>query len=160
MKFGQLIKYSLINIFLHTSIRKWERETSSRPVFFFKKKHYVRSMQMVSTLLLIYFGKPRLEHTIKTNFITFQTDDLEVCSILIFYKSLGLASLPRFGCDFLRKIFLMLYSINWPSFTVWLPLLLLEILGNMCIAIICCPVCEATNFEINHNFLIKPVFFA
>ena len=28
----------------------------------------------------------------------------------------------------------MLYSINWPNFFVWLPLLL-EILGNMCIAI-------------------------
>ena len=69
-------------------------------------------MQVVSTLLLIYFGKPRLEHTIKTNFITFQTDAPEVCSILTFYKSLGLTSPPRFGCDFLRKIFLILYSIN------------------------------------------------
>ena len=29
-------------------------------------------------------------------------------------------------------MFLMLHSINWPNFVVWLPLLL-EILGNMCI---------------------------
>ena len=34
------------------------------------------------------------------------------------------------------KMFFKLYSINWPSFIVWLPLLL-EILGNMCIAIVC-----------------------
>ena len=32
--------------------------------------------------------------------------------------------------DFSRKMFLMLYSINWPNFIVWLPLLL-EILGNI-----------------------------
>ena len=32
----------------------------------------------------------------------------------------------------------MLYSINWPNFIVWLSLHL-EILGNMCIAIVCFP---------------------
>ena len=42
---------------------------------------------MVSTLVLTHFGRPALGHTIKTNFITFQTVDLEICSILIFYKS-------------------------------------------------------------------------
>ena len=26
----------------------------------------------------------------------------------------------------------------------------------MCIVIICCPVCDIINLEINHNFLIKP----
>ena len=48
----------------------------------------------------------------------------------------------------------MLYSINWPSFIVWLPLLL-EVLGNMCIAIICFLVDEVINFEINLGFLKK-----
>ena len=38
--------------------------------------------------------------------------------------------------DFSTKMFLMLYSINWPKFIVWLPLLL-EILGSMCIVIVC-----------------------
>ena len=37
----------------------------------------------------------------------------------------------------------------------WLHLLL-KIFGNMCIVIICCPVCDAMNFKINHSFLIKP----
>ena len=31
-------------------------------------------------------------------------------------------------------------------------------LGNMFIVIICCPVCEALNFEINHSFLIELFF--
>ena len=43
---------------------------------------------------------------------------------------------PYFVYDFLRKMFLMLYSIKWPSFIAWLSLLL-EILVNMFIAIVC-----------------------
>ena len=52
----------------------------------------------------------------------------------------------------------MLYSIKWPHFIVWLPLLL-EILGNMCIIIVCFPSCEVVNFEINFAFLIKSFFY-
>ena len=73
-------------------------------------------------------------------------------------KSLGLVSPPHFEYDFSRKIFLILYSINWPNFTVLLSLLL-EILGNMCIAIVCFPGCDVMNFEIILIFLIKPFFY-
>ena len=62
-------------------------------------------------------------------------------------KSLGLDSSPYFLYNFLRKIFLMLYSINWPNLIVRLPLLL-EILGNMCIVIVCFPVYNIINCEI------------
>ena len=41
MKFGQLIKYSMGNIFLQKSCNKWVRETSSRPLFAFLKKLFV-----------------------------------------------------------------------------------------------------------------------
>ena len=51
-------------------------------------------------------------------------------------KGTELLSPPQFVHDFSRKMFLMLHSINWPSFIVWCSLLL-EILGNMCITIIC-----------------------
>ena len=51
-------------------------------------------------------------------------------------KGLGIVSAAHFVYDFSTKMFLMLYSINWPNFIAWLPLLL-EILGNMYIAIVC-----------------------
>ena len=66
---------------------------------------------MVSILVLIYFGRPRLGHIIKTNFITFQPFDSEKFSILIFW-GLELVSPPHFVYDVFRKIFLMLYFIN------------------------------------------------
>ena len=72
-------------------------------------------------------------------------------------KGLGIVSPPHFEKDFSRKMVLMLYSIDWPNFIVWLPLLL-EILGNMCIAIVCYPGCDVMDFEINLIFLIKPFF--
>ena len=46
-------------------------------------------------------------------------------------KVLGIVSLPHFVYDFSRKLFLIIYSVKWPNFNAWLPLLL-EI---MCIAI-------------------------
>ena len=51
-------------------------------------------------------------------------------------KGLEIVSSADFVYDFSTKMFLMLYSINWPNFIAWLPLLL-EILGNMCIDIVC-----------------------
>ena len=71
---------------------------------------------------------------------------------------LAMVSPPYFVCDFSRKMFLMLYSINWPNFIVWLSLLL-DILGNICIAIVWCPGCDVISFEINLFFLIKPFFY-
>ena len=51
-------------------------------------------------------------------------------------KSLGIVSREHFAYNFPTEMFLMLYSINWPNFIAWLPLLL-DLLGNMCIAIVC-----------------------
>ena len=64
----------------------------------------------------------------------------------------------RFFTKFSRKILLVLYSINWPNFMVWLPLRL-EILGNTCIAVVCFPVCAVVNIKINLILLIKPFFY-
>ena len=69
-------------------------------------------------------------------------------------KRLGLVSSSHFEYDFSRKIFLMLYSINWPKFIVRFPLLL-EILSNMCIIIVYYPGCDVITFEINLFFLIR-----
>ena len=72
-------------------------------------------------------------------------------------KSLEYVSPPYFVHDFLRKIFLMLCSINWPDFIVSFSLLL-EILGNIYVAIVCFPGFYVVNFEINFIFLIKLFF--
>ena len=72
-------------------------------------------------------------------------------------KGLGLVSPAHSVYDFSTKMCLMLYSINWPNFVAWLPSLL-EILGNMCIAIVCYPGCDVMDFEINLIFLIEPFF--
>ena len=74
-----------------------------------------------------------------------------------FFKGLELVALPYFLHNFWRKFFLLLYSINWPSFIVLLPLLC-EILDNMFIAIVCKPGCDVINFEANLVFLMKPFF--
>ena len=51
-------------------------------------------------------------------------------------KGLGIVSPLHSLYDFSTKMFLMLDSINWANFIVWFPLIL-EILGNMCIGIVC-----------------------
>ena len=73
-------------------------------------------------------------------------------------KRLGIVFPPHIVYDFSREMFVMLYSSNWPNFIVWLALLL-EILGDMCIAIIYFSGCDVINFEINLIFLIKPFFY-
>ena len=69
-------------------------------------------------------------------------------------KGLALLSPPLFLHHFSRKIFLMFYSINWPNFTVWLPLFLVTS-SNMGIIIVCSLVCDVINFKIDLSFLIK-----
>ena len=73
-------------------------------------------------------------------------------------QGLGLVSPTHFVHDFSRKVFLMLSSMNWPNRIVWL-LLLRDILGNMCFAIVCFLGCDVINFEINLIFLIKPSLY-
>ena len=73
-------------------------------------------------------------------------------------KGMGLVSQPHFMYDLSRKMFLMLYSINWPNFVVWLSLLF-EVLGIMCILIVLFPGYDVINSEINVIFLIKGFCF-
>ena len=52
----------------------------------------------------------------------------------VVWRGLELVSLPYFLHNFWGKIFILIYSINWSSFIVWLSLLR-EILGNMCMSL-------------------------
>ena len=51
-------------------------------------------------------------------------------------NGLGIVSPAHFAHGFSKKTFPMSYSINWPNFFAWLPLLF-EILDNMSIANVC-----------------------
>ena len=53
--------------------------------FCFSNKALCIKKQVISSLVLIYFGRPQLEYIIKVNFVTFQTDP-EIGSVLTFYK--------------------------------------------------------------------------
>ena len=70
-------------------------------------------------------------------------------------KGLELVSPPNFVYGFSRKMFFMLYSLNWPNLIARLSLFL-TIFGNTYITIVCLPVWDVINFEINLIFLIKP----
>ena len=81
--------------------------------------------------------------------------------VKLFYKikrGLELVSLPHFPHNFWRKIFVLLHYISWPNFIIWLPLLC-EILGNMCIAIVCKPGCDVMNFEVSLILLNQTLIF-
>ena len=65
-------------------------------------------------------------------------------------KGLGIASPAHFVYCFSTKMFL-LYSINWSNFIAWL-LLLLEIFGNMYIAIVCYPGCDVMDLKLTLSF--------
>ena len=60
----------------------------------------------------------------------------------ILEKGLGIVSPPHCVYDFSTKIF----SINWPNVIVWLPLPL-ELLDNICIAVVYFPGCDVLNFK-------------
>ena len=83
MKFGQLTKCN-VRIFSLKNHAENEAGELAQIFFWFLKKFYLMSTQMVSTFALIYFGRLSLRHTVKTNFITLQIVDPEVCLFLIF----------------------------------------------------------------------------
>ena len=109
---------------------------------------------MISNLILIYFGGPR--HIVKTNFIIFQTVDLEICSILI--KESG-TSFSTVICAWFFKKNISHFMFYWQTkfhclvaFTYW------DIEQSMHCNYFCL-VCYVINFEINISFLIKPFFY-
>ena len=94
--------------------------------------------------------------------IYFDSYDLGTSKEMLNFRFSGkgqeIFSTLHFVYDFSRKMFFMLFSINWANIIVWLPLLL-KILGNMLISIVFFPDCDGINFEINLIFLIEPFFY-
>ena len=96
---------------------KSARTASSRPLIALLKKLYIRSRQVDRNIVLIYVGRPTLEHTTKTNCITFQRYAL----FWYFINVSGTSLSTTFSVLLFKKIFLMICSIC----------LVLEILGNL-----------------------------
>ena len=151
MKFGQLIENPKGNIFLWKLYRKWGRETSSKPLFVFyksfiscKSKCSAASFYYISIALKLVYNRNKL-------FKTLHYWSRDMLKFDFLSKILGIVSLAHFVYDLPIKKFLMLYSINWPNFIICLPLLL-EILGNMCIAIVHYPGCESWIFKLTLSF--------
>ena len=115
----------------------------------------MRRKQVFRTLVLLYSNKPSLEHTAKNKLYSISERwSRDILNFDFLFKGLGLAFSPHFAYQLLRKIFSMLYSINWPNVIVWLSLLVV-ILDKICILVIDCPACDVINFDMNLSFLTK-----
>ena len=135
MKFGQLIDYNMRIIFIEKWYTECDGETIPIP-FYEKLKSGSKVFKVLRNLFLLY-AKPRTIE-IFCNQATYHLP-LPLIKLFFFFKKkrdLELVFLPYFLHNVWRKIFLLIYSINWPSFIVWLSLLR-EILGNMCTVIVC-----------------------
>ena len=144
------------NILLKKSCKKWGREKVSDLFLSCKKALYnVKASAQHLSINKFRYGST---WTFNKNFFYYFRLLIQKYDQFRFCESVSDPYPPHFVYYFSIKIFLVLYSVNWPNFIVWLPLLL-EILGNICIVIICCPVCDVIKVEINHSFLTKPFFY-
>ena len=123
-------------------------------IFFFFKKAKSSGQQLI---LNTFWWTSTWTYN-KNKFITIQTVDAKICSILISHKMSGTSPSDTFFVWFTSKILFMLYFINCPNFIVWLSLPY-ETLNNMCISVVCCAACDIINFKTNLSFLIKPFSF-
>ena len=132
-KFGQLIEHNMIFFFKnHTQNvvkkpRPFSEKIKSAYLWIIYVKFYTICFHCMPS-----WGLPKYIETKQRPFA--------FTSFQVFFKKtkwgLQLASLPHFFHIFRKNLFLLLYSINWSSFIVWLPLLH-KILDNMSITIVC-----------------------
>ena len=147
MKIVQLIGYNKRNFFFKNHAEKEERRLVPDLFLFFKKaiwgksKSYAAYFQHFAIAFNLVYNKNK-------PYETFSYESRDMLKFVFLEKGLGIVSPTYFVYSFSRKIFFVLYSINWPNFIVWL-LLLLEIL----------PCCDVILFEINFISLIKPFFY-
>ena len=154
IKFGHLIEYNMKNSFLKINAQNLVEKLYLYP--FLKNQSWaylwiniLSFVQFVFIVWQVEGFRNILKLSCRPLPFTLYKVSLENKDVCYFAASLS--------AWFLKKIFLLLYSINWPKFIVWSPLLH-EILSNMCTAIVCLPGCAVSNFEINLIFLSKPYF--
>ena len=133
IRFIQLTKYNMRNIFLEKSCSKGGWETSCRPLS--KKLKLKKSLDKKSKvfygLFLLYLQVDSYQNILKQ-----ECRPLGLTSYNNFLKKQK-GVWHQFLCFilsmiFLRKITLSLYFIDWPNLIVRLPLVL-QMLGNICV---------------------------
>ena len=138
MKLGQLLEYKKRKTFLQKSCRKWGRETSFKPVFFFskKKKWSAAYFQYILIALYLAYNKNKL------------------CKILDCWSS------DTLNVDFLDLIILCMIFLMLNSILCYILLTdQVSLFDCLVISIVCFPSCDIINFEINLIFLTKPSFY-
>ena len=140
------------NIFLEKLCTKYGEETSFRPFFSKKTWEYlwINSLKFHTAC----FHCMSRSWTNKT-YWNWGGNHWLLLYIKLFYKTekgLQLVYLPHFLHDFEQNYLITLYSLDRPSFMIWLHLLF-EIPGNMFIAIICVPLCDVIYLKFTVAFL-------
>ena len=122
MKFGRLIECNIRSISLEKSYTKCGGQTSPR--HFSEKFKLIISLDQWPIVLKFYtvcfyymVNWGLLKH-IETKLLSAHIKPFEETK-----RGLELVSQRHFRHNFRRKIFLLIYCINWPDFIVWLPLL-------------------------------------
>ena len=118
MKLGQLIKFHTRNI----SLQKSRQKKNLKGLIWRKSKWYEAWFQYILIITQLGLQQSKLCKTL---------DYWSRYMLNFSEKGLALVSPPHFVNDFSGKMFLVLYSITWRNFIVWLPCLP-EILNNIC----------------------------
>ena len=135
MKLGQLIECNMRKIFLENHTQNLGERLV--PDLFLKNGNWayfwINSLRFYAVCFYFTPTKELLKYIENK----LQTTCFHL--ILCFFKNKkrsGTSLSASFFTSCLRKNIPLFQSINWPGFIAWLPLLP-EILGNMCIAMIC-----------------------
>ena len=91
VKFGQLKEYNKTNICLQKSCRKWDRGTSSRPIFVFLKNFTVDRSKW-SAAWFLYFNNPQISIQQKEQFKTLDYWFRDMLNFNFLDKSLEIVS--------------------------------------------------------------------
>ena len=152
MKFGHLIEYNITNIFIEKSYKKCQNQNSPY-LWISSLKYYIVCCMSIVMSIVCYMSKSRAaeiywnsgtEHLLLPHINLFQKSELE----------LELVCLSHFLHNFWTKLFLTLYSINWPNFIAWLPQPF-EISDNILIVILCYSLCDVWSLKFTSAFLSR-----
>ena len=125
MKFGQLIEYNKRSIFFFKNHPENKAGKLIPDNFLFFFKNFILGNSKWSTAWFHYISIAfKLAYNKNKLFKTLHYWSRDMPNFDFLDKGLGIVPPPHFVYGFSTKIFLMLYSINWQNFIVWLPLLL------------------------------------